>query len=171
MRVASVTLCLGLGFMLALSPLAAKADAPTASQELASLSQSTDTNDRQCYRWPLRQRAGKWAYDGDTVYISMPGLPAPLAAMSVRLIGLDTPEKGRRAKCEAEKLKAEKARQFLETHLREAETYAFCAPRWGKYAGRVLADLEVDGKSATRLLIDAGLARPYDGGKRQGWCD
>ena len=52
-----------------------------------------------CYTWPLRDPA---VYDGDTVYITMPGLPPDLAHMSVRFDGVDTPERGGRAQCEAE---------------------------------------------------------------------
>ncbi len=45
-----------------------------------------------CYTWPLRDPA---VYDGDTVNILMPGLPAELARMSVRFDGIDAPERGR----------------------------------------------------------------------------
>lgn len=40
-----------------------------------------------CYAWPLRDPA---VYDGDTVYILMPGLPAELARMPARFDGIDT---------------------------------------------------------------------------------
>jgi micrococcal nuclease len=40
----------------------------------------------------------------------------------------------------------------------------------GKYF-RILADVYVDGENLTDLLISAGHARPYDGGKREGWCE
>ncbi|WP_417844415.1 hypothetical protein [Thalassospira sp.] len=37
-----------------------------------------------CYAWPLREQRGAYAYDGDTIYITMPGLLAPISKMSVR---------------------------------------------------------------------------------------
>ena len=41
----------------------------------------------------------------------------------------------------------------------------------GKYAGRVVARVQLtDGNDLTTLLVEAGHARPYDGGKRKGWC-
>ena len=54
-----------------------------------------------CYQWPLRESKGSYAYDGDTIYIRMPGLPNPIAEMSVRVAGIDTPEI--RGACEVEK--------------------------------------------------------------------
>ena len=53
----------------------------------------------ECYQWPLRDTG---AYDGDTLYITMPGLPDELARMTVRLRGVDTPERSWRADCEEE---------------------------------------------------------------------
>jgi endonuclease YncB( thermonuclease family) len=41
--------------------------------------------------------------DGDTIVIAAPFLPAPLKPqLAVRIFGVDTPEKGFRAKCESE---------------------------------------------------------------------
>lgn len=36
--------------------------------------------------------------------------------------------------------------------------------------GRLLAALALDGQDVADTLIAARLARPYDGGTRQGWC-
>ena len=36
---------------------------------------------------------------------------------------------------------------------------------------RLIADVWIDGRSLAAALIQAGLGRPYAGGKRQGWCD
>jgi len=42
----------------------------------------------------------------------------------------------------------------------------------GKYAGRVLADVETDdGTDVAAYMLATGLARPYDGSARAGWCD
>ena len=36
--------------------------------------------------------------------------------------------------------------------------------------GRTLAHLTVNGRDIGGVLIGEGLARPYDGRQRQGWC-
>ena len=40
----------------------------------------------------------------------------------------------------------------------------------GKYAGRVVADVLVGGKKLSDMLIAEGLGRPYEGGRRESWC-
>lgn len=40
----------------------------------------------------------------------------------------------------------------------------------GKYF-RFIADVYIDGKNLANLLIEHNLARPYQGGKRQSWCN
>ena len=119
-----------------------------------------------CYAWPLRNPP---AYDGDTLRITMPGLPPELSEMLIRVDGVDTPEiKG---KCEAEKALAVQARDFVTQSLAEARSVSFCNPKWGKYGKRVVADVVVDGNLLSELLIEKGLGRPYDGSKREGWCE
>ena len=118
-----------------------------------------------CYDWPLRTPP---AYDGDTLRITMPGLPPELSEMLVRVAGVDTPEiKGR---CEAEKTLAIQARDFVIRSLGEARSVSFCNPKWGKYGKRVIAEVMLDGKSLAATLIERGLGRPYHGGRRKGWC-
>ena len=118
-----------------------------------------------CYAWPLRTPP---AYDGDTLRITMPGLAPELSEMLVRVAGVDTPEiKG---KCEAEKTLAIQARDFVTRSLGEARSVQFCAPKWGKYAKRVIAEVMLDGKNLSAALIERGLGRPYDGGRRKRWC-
>jgi len=36
---------------------------------------------------------------------------------------------------------------------------------------RILANMIIDGISLADSLINNGLARSYDGGKRDGWCE
>ena len=119
-----------------------------------------------CYDWPLR--TDHPAYDGDTLYITMPGLPPELSEMLVRVAGVDTPEI--RGKCEAEKTLAIQARDFVIRSLNEARSVSFCNPKWGKYGKRVIAEVVLDGKSLAAILIERGLGRPYSGGRRKGWC-
>ena len=123
----------------------------------------------ECYEWPLRiGYQGEVAYDADTIYISMPGLTEELTAISVRVRGVDTPEI--RGKCEDEQQKAREGRHFVLQLLGSATSVRFCSPKWGKYGGRVIADVFIDGENLAELLISKGLGRAYAGGRRQGWC-
>lgn len=123
-----------------------------------------------CYAWPLRDDL---AYDGDTPRITMPGLPPELARMEVRAAGIDTPEM--HGHCQAEKDGAQRAAKRLKELLTNAvasgRPVLFCDPVWDKYGGRVRAHVLVDGQDIAPLLIREGLARPYEGGHRDGWCD
>lgn len=122
-----------------------------------------------CYDWPLREYRGNYAYDGDTIYVAIPDLPSEIAKMSVRVRGVDTPEI--RGKCESEKQLAQKARDYARDRLKAAKSVEFCEPEWGRYGGRVVASVRVDGSPLDLELINQGLARPYDGKtKRQPWC-
>ena len=122
-----------------------------------------------CYDWPLREYRGNYAYDGDTIYVAIPGLPEEIANMSVRVRGVDTPEM--RGKCESEKQLAQMARDYARQRLKSATSVQFCEPEWGRYGGRVVASVRIDGSPLDLELINQGLARPYDGKtKRQPWC-
>lgn len=122
----------------------------------------------ECFRWPLREQAGVVAYDGDTIYVAMPGLPPSLQAVGVRVLGIDAPEM--RGKCEQERATAVTARARLNEILRAAAVVEFCEPKWDKYGGRVLANVRADDVDIAAALIATGLVRRYDGGKRAGWC-
>lgn len=60
------------------------------------------------YRWPIVK-----VIDGDTIKVdARADFPFELARLSVRLRGVDTPEKGGRAKCEAERHAGQAAAAF-----------------------------------------------------------
>ena len=62
--------------------------------------------------------------DGDTVAFAAPFLPEPLKKeLSIRVYGVDTPEKGWRAECEAEAKWGEQASQFTRDQLNNAKNY------------------------------------------------
>lgn len=105
-------------------------------------------------------------YDGDTITVDAEIWPGVTIRTGVRLDGIDTPEI--RGKCQAEKDLAVKARDFV--RVRAGERVQLVNVRNGKYAGRVVADVLVDGHSVALWLVGEGLARPYDGGRRAGWC-
>ena len=88
--------------------------------------------------------------------------------MSIRILGIDTPEI--RGKCAEEKELALKARIFANRAFRSANKIEFKNLQWGKYGGRLLSDVYLDDKLYSKMIIDEGLARPYDGKTKKGWC-
>ena len=118
------------------------------------------------YEWPVVK-----VIDGDTVRVDASAdMPPELASIAVRLRGVNTPEKGRWAKCAEEKRMAAAATDFAKRAIAASLRVVVRDPKWGKYGGRVIADLVLDGHRLSDLLIDAGHGRPYAGGKRRGWC-
>lgn len=110
--------------------------------------------------------------DGDTVEIAVDFLPAPLPPkLSVRILGVDTPEKAPRAKCEAEAEKAKLAKRFTQRAIEEADRIDFNIREWDKFGGRVLGLVFIDGQNLGDMLIEAGLARPYKGEAKTSWCE
>ena len=92
--------------------------------------------------------------DGDTVKVDASAdLPPELAELSVQLRGVDTPEKGGRAKCEAERVAGQAAAVFTTTALARGLRVVTRGPEWGKWGGRVIADLIADGRSLASDLI------------------
>ena len=109
--------------------------------------------------------------DGDTIRVdATPDFPPALARLKVRLRGADTPEKGGRAKCERERRGGAAATAFATDAIRTARRVLIRNPAWGKWGGRVIADVLIDGRGLATALVAAGLARPYEGERRAGWC-
>jgi micrococcal nuclease len=109
-------------------------------------------------------------HDGDTFEVIVPDLPAPLQRVGIRVRGVDAPEMEGRAKCAAERVLANQAREFTVAFLAggklQLEDLA-----WDKYGGRIDARVLVNGKDLAPALIAAGLGHPFNGdGKRAGWC-
>jgi micrococcal nuclease len=109
--------------------------------------------------------------DGDTVAFRADFLPAPLKQeLSIRVYGVDTPEKGWRAECEREAAWGEKASQFTKDKLNASTKLQVAIAKWDKFGGRVLGDIIIDGKSLRHMLLDNGFAREYYGDKKESWC-
>jgi len=106
--------------------------------------------------------------DGDTFRIEAYLWPGLEAKASVRVNGVDTPEI--RGKCEAEKQKAREAREFVKGLILGEVVYLENV-KYGKYAGRVVADVKLNGgDNLAEKIIQQGLGREYHGGAREGWC-
>jgi len=103
------------------------------------------------------------------------------ALFDIRLAGIDTPERRLRKKLpdgtprteedrERERNLAFQARTLLMTQL-QASGYWFQIrnPHLGKYAGKLVCEVWVNGQDVSRRMISSGLARPYEGGKRIPW--
>ena len=119
------------------------------------------------YAWPVTR-----VIDGDTVAVDASAdMPLELSDLKVRLRGVDTPEKGGRAKCDEERASGQSATAFTEAAIAGATTIVVRDLTWGKWGGRVVADLMLDGRSLSAALIAAGHGRAYDGGRRGSWCD
>jgi micrococcal nuclease len=100
-------------------------------------------------------------YDGDTCKINVPSF-VPFQEYSLRFTGFDTPEM--RGKCAEEKVMANQAKHMTIEYMKTVKTIYVSGK--GKY-GRLLTTVPGLGEK----LIEEGLARPYEGGKRASWCE
>lgn len=121
-------------------------------------------------------------YDGDTIKTDLSWrMPYPLNKISIRIDGIDTPEmpaksyattgKLGRSHCikEAELALAAKARlvELIGTNTK-MKVYNF---KYGKWAGRIVADVKIGGIDIAKTLIKEGFAVEYYGsGPKQDWC-
>ena len=107
--------------------------------------------------------------DGDTIAVRARIWIGQSVDTRVRIVGVDTPEL--RGECALEIELAAAARELVVEALGD-QPVTLRDVRYDKFGGRVLARVEsYTGEDIARLLIAAGLGRPYDGGKRAAWCD
>lgn len=110
--------------------------------------------------------------DGDTVAFQANFLPPPLKQeLSVRVFGVDTPEKGHRAQCPSEDQRGQAATIFTKNAITKAQKRQIAIATWDKYGGRVLGDVLLDGQSLRMMLIQNGFAREYYGEAKTSWCN
>jgi micrococcal nuclease len=100
------------------------------------------------------------AIDGDTI-------KSP-AGVKYRLLGFDAPETYL-AKCIEELDLGTAAKRRLQELIDTGKARLIESGKTDKYR-RSLATLTINGKDVAAILIAEGLARPYAGGKREGWC-
>ena len=118
--------------------------------------------------WVAKPKGKFRVYDGDTFYSETLdcGWGVSVNKPRFRLARIDTPAKKWRAKSKRERELAELARDMLKKMLTESETVlVYSELGRGKY-GRLLVEVICDGINAGDALIEAGLARLYDGGTK-----
>jgi endonuclease YncB( thermonuclease family) len=106
--------------------------------------------------------------DGDTFEARVHVWPGLDITTKIRLRGIDAAEL--RARCPQERVKAEAARDALTVMLDEGDI-GISQVSLDKYGGRVVASTSTR-KTAdvSNALLQAGLARAYNGGRRESWC-
>ena len=110
--------------------------------------------------------------DGDTVAFQADFLPAPLKKeLSIRVFGVDTPEKGFRAQCPSEAQRGEAASAFTKQLIAASQKRQVVLMDWDKYGGRVLGDVILNGVSLRQQLLANGFAREYYGEAKTSWCN
>jgi micrococcal nuclease len=120
----------------------------------------------EVYNFPITR-----VIDGDTVEFKAEFLPKPLKpVLSLRVLGVDTPEKGFRAHCTIEASKGNSATEFTKRLVASSKVHQVSIKEWDKFGGRVLGDVILDGKLLSEELIKQGYARPYFGEKKESWC-
>lgn len=112
----------------------------------------------------------EYVIDGDTFAAVVKieddiGIP-----VHVRLINNDTPEL--KGACAKEIEMANQAKDVLANLLPVGFVVDLQNIQDDKYLGRIDANVVLpDGRDVGEILIQEGLARPYSGGRRLGWCD
>ncbi len=106
--------------------------------------------------------------DGDTLRVRAHVWLGQSIDVLVRIRGIDTPEL--RGACAGEKERARAAAVGLAAAL-EGDSVVLTRIAGDKYFGRVVADVATaGGADLATALLRAGFGRPYEGGRRAGWC-
>lgn len=101
--------------------------------------------------------------DGDTLENQTTG-------ERIRLVNIDTPETGPRARCAAERQLGERATQRARSLIAAAARVEVARTgRTDRYQ-RTIAFIRVDGRDFGERMIAEGLARPWRG-RREPWCN
>lgn len=111
-----------------------------------------------------------YIFDGDTfsAYVNLDS--DVKISVRVRLINVDAPEIN--GKCASEINMAYQAKERLAQLLPVGSIVDLENIKDDKYLGRIDANAILgDGRDVGDLLIKEKLARPYSGGRREGWCN
>lgn len=110
--------------------------------------------------------------DGDTFHAIARPWPDIEIRVSVRVHGIDTPEKTWRARCDRERALGSVATAWAKKRLEPGTVVEIRSVELGKYAGRVLAGVRLpDGRDYAEAIVEDGLAVAYDGGRKPSWCE
>ena len=121
----------------------------------------------ELYNWKVSR-----VIDGDTIEFVVDFLPSPLPQhISVRVAGIDTPEKSPRSKCEMENDIAQQATEYTKERIAKAQFVQVNLRGWDKYGGRVLGDVFIDDANLAHELLDHDFAREYHGETKSNWCE
>lgn len=108
--------------------------------------------------------------DGDSIKITAPFLPPELGkTLILRINGIDTPEKGSRAKCNEERIKSHQSVQFTRSFIKSGKPEIILI-KWDKYGGRIIGDILINAKYLSEELLRNNLASKYSGGTKKNWC-
>ncbi len=138
-------------------PVTANGDASSPPQKLVSHSAPAPTR----YFGKCHTGGGvNCVVDGDTFWID---------GEKVRIADIDTPET-HPARCAEEQRLGNAATDRLQSLLNQGNFELRSISRDTDRYGRKLRVVERDGESLGGVLVSEGLARFYEGGRRDGWC-
>jgi micrococcal nuclease len=100
--------------------------------------------------------------DGDSVHLASGTL--------ARIRGIDTPAADWRAKCPAERELGERAKARMAELAARPGVRAVPTVKREKFGRPLVRLIGPDGREIGETSIAEGLARAYQGGKREGWC-
>lgn len=103
--------------------------------------------------------SGVRVIDGDTIDV---------AGERVRILNIDTPERGERARCDDERYRAEQASRALRAKVQSARDLRLERDGLDRY-GRTLALVYLDGEDVGEEMIDEEYAVRWGSG-RPDWC-
>lgn len=90
--------------------------------------------------------------------------------VTYRVVNIDTPETGSRARCDAERNLGNRATEMVRALVSSAQQMEMRnTGRIDRY-GRTIAYVLIDGRDLGETLIAEGVARPWRG-RREPWCD
>jgi micrococcal nuclease len=106
--------------------------------------------------------------DGDTLTVRAKIWIGQELTTNVRLSGVNAPELS--GGCDEERTLAQAARRFLAERV-EGRAVTLRNIALDKFGGRVVAVVEDGAGDLAAALLAARLAVPYDGGRREPWCE
>lgn len=111
-----------------------------------------------------------YIFDGDTFAAKVALKNDTRISVSVRIMQIDTPEiKG---ECESEIILANRAKKRLAELAPVGSYVKLSSVKDDKYLGRIDAYvINESGQDVGEILIQEKLARRYNGGHRNGWCN